>query len=185
MSFDGLKKQFTSAAITNTSKSIDALELRCQEHRCESSPAAGDTEGICISSRGFLKGFGTFSHENVGLSGRTPDLVLSFDWDLGSLDGIRCQVETAAELQQFLSTDDIWLCPHKRINDSDIVNALYGFLKRNSGREISTSCDCCDTKIRIIVTKEGNDETCRVTTKRLLGTMEKPDDPIWLTQCGV
>ena len=185
VSFDGLKTKSTSAAIKNTSKSIDALELPCQEHPCQSTPGAGDTKGICISSRGFLRGFGAFSHDNAGLSGRTPDLVLSFDWDIGSLDGIRYQVETAAELQQFLSMDDIWLCPHKKISDSDIVNALYGFLNRNSGREISTSCDCCDTKIKIVATKKGNDETCRVTTKRFLGTMEKPDDPVWLAQCGV
>ena len=184
MSFDFLKEKCTSTAIKNSSKSIDALESHCQEHRCQSSPAAGDTKGLCISSRCFLRGFGTFSYEE-GLSGHTPELSLFFDWDLGSLDGIRCQVDTAAELQQFLSMDDIWLCPHKRISDSDIVNALYGFLNRNSGREISTSCDCCDTKIKIVATKEGNDETCRVTTKRFLGTMEKPDDPVWLAQCGV
>ena len=185
VSFDGLKKTYTSAAIKNASRSIDALELHCQEHRCQSTPAAEDTKSICISSHSFLRGFGTFSHENASLSGRTPNLILSFDWDIGSLDGIRCQVETASELQQFLSMDDIWLCPHKRINDSDIVNALYGFLNRNSGREISTSCDCCNTKITIVATKEGNDETCRVTTKRFLGSMEKPDDPVWLAQCGV
>ena len=185
VSFDGLKKNYTSTAIKNTCKNIDALDLRCQEHLRQSSPAAGDTKGICISPRCFLRGFGSFSHKNAGLSGRTPELVLSFDWDIGSLDGIRCQVETAAELQQFLSMDDIWLCPHKRICDSDIVNALYGFLNRNSGHGISTSCDCCETKITIVATKEGNDETCCVTTKRFLGTMEKPDDPVWLAQCGV
>ena len=185
VSFDSLKRKCTSTAITNTSKSVNALELLCQQHRCQFIPGAGDTKSICISSRCSLRGFGTFSHENAGLSGRTPDLVFSFNWDVGSLDGIRCQVETAAELQQFLSMDDIWLCPHKRINDSDIVNALYGFLNKNSGREISTSCDCCETKITIVATKEGNNETCRVTTKRFLGTMEKPDDPVWLAQCGV
>ncbi|KAM0799845.1 hypothetical protein BDR22DRAFT_890118 [Usnea florida] len=185
VSFDCLKKKCTSTAIENTSKSIDALKLRCQEQSCQSNPAAGDTKGICISSHCLLRGFGTFSYGNVGLFGRTPDLVLSFDWEIGSLDGIRCQVETAAELQQFLSMDDISLCPHKRINDSDIVNALYGFLNRNSGRQISTSCDCCNTKITIVATQEGNDETCRVTTKRFLGTMEKPDDPVWLAQCSV
>ena len=185
VAFDDLKKKCTSTAIKNTSKGIDALELRCQEHRCQSNTTAGDTKGICISSRCFLRGFGSFSHENDGLSGRTPELVLSFDWDIGSLDGIRCQVETAAELQQFLIMDDIWLCPHKKISDSDIVNAFYGFLSRNSGREISTSCDCCDTKITVVATQEGNDETCRVTTKRFLGTMEKPDDPVWLAQCGI
>ena len=186
VSFEGLKKKCTSTAIQNTSsKSIDALELRCQEHRCQSSPAAGDTKGICLSSHCFLRGSGTFSFENVGISGRTTDLVLSFEWAIESLDGIRCQVETAAELQQFLSMDGISLCPHKRINDSDIVNALYGFLNRNSGRHISTRCDCCDTKIKIVATQEGNDETCRVTTQRFLGTMEKPDDPVWLAQCGV
>ena len=184
VSFEGLKKRCTSAAIKNASKSTNALELRFQEHRCHSTQAAGNTKGIFISSRCSLRGFGTFSHENAGLSGRTPDLVLSFDWDIGSLDGIRCQVETAAELQQFLSMDDIYLCPHKQINDSDIVNALYGFLNSHSEREISTNCDCCDTKITIVATKEGNDETCRVTAKRFLGTMEKPDDPVWLAQCG-
>ena len=181
MSYDGLKQKITSAAIKNA----DTLTLHCQEHHCQSNSAPGDTEITCISSRGFLRGFGAFSHESVGLSGRTPELILSLDWDLGSLDSIRCQVETVAELQQFLSTDDIWLCPHKRINDSDVVNALYGFLNRNSGREISTGCDCCDTRIKVIATKKWNDETCRVTTKRFLGTMEKPEDPVWLAQCGV
>ena len=185
VSFDGLRKTCTSAAIKNTSKNIDALELHCPEHRCQCTPGAGDTKGICISSRCLLRGFGSFSHENADLSGRTPELVLSFDWDIGSLKGIRCQVETAAELQQFLGMDAIWLCPHKRISDCDIVNALYGFLNSHSEREISTHCDCCETEITIVAAKEGNDETSRVTTKRVLGTMERPDDPVWLAQCGV
>ncbi|KAL9136121.1 MAG: hypothetical protein Q9175_002672 [Cornicularia normoerica] len=184
VSFEDLKEAISSAAIKDTRETIDALTLHCQEHRRQSDPAAGDARNVCVSSPGFLRGFGTYSYENPGVSGCTPRVVLSFNWDLGCLDGVRGQVETAAELQQFLSADGIWLCPHKRVNDSDIVNAIYGFVKRPSRREVRTGCGRCETEIKIVATKVGNDETCRVITERSLGTLEKPDCPVWHTQCG-
>ena len=166
-------------------KTIDALTLSCYKHRVQSDPVADNAKNVCISSPGLLRGFGVYASKDSQDPAHTPAVVLRFYWDLGFLDSIRGQVETAAELQNFLGADGIWLCPHKRISDSDVVNAIFGFVKRPSGQDVITECDCCDTEIKISVRMEGDDKTCRVAMKRYLGTLEKPDDPVWLAQCGV
>ncbi|CAD6593143.1 MAG: hypothetical protein ASARMPREDX12_006864 [Alectoria sarmentosa] len=181
LSFEALQKTATSLGIGNTSETIDALTLSCHEHRSQSDGA----KNVCTSSPGLLRGFGTYSSQGNNDPVHSRSVLLSFHWDLEFLDGVRGQVDTAAELQHFLGADGIWLCPHKRISDSDVINAIYGFVKWPSGSEVRTSCDCCDTDIKILARKEGDDEMCRVTTKRYLGAVEKPDDPQWLAQCGV
>ncbi|KAF6229474.1 hypothetical protein HO173_011514 [Letharia columbiana] len=185
LSFEDLKNTISSTAMKNHGEIVDALTLGCHEPRSQFDLAAVDPKHVCVSSPSSLRGFGTYASHVGKEPARAPGIMLSFQWDLGWLDGVRAQVETAAELQQFLNADGIWLCPHKRINDSDIVNAIYGFVKRPLGREVLTGCDSCDTEITILARREGNDETCRVTTRRYLGAVETPDDPIWLAQCGV
>lgn len=185
LSFEALQTTANSLATRSTGKTIDALTLGCHEHRSQVDPIAKSAKHVCTSSPGLLRGSGTYTLEDSKDPAHTPDVVLSFHWDLGFLSGVRGQVETAAELQEFLGADGIWLCPHKRISDSDVVNAIYGFVKRSSRREVITECDRCDTEIQISARMDGDDETCRVTTKRYLGTVEKADDPLWLAQCGV
>lgn len=186
LSFEGLQEIANSLAIKNTGETIDALTPSCHDHRSRFDPAAKDAKHICESSPSLLQGSGTYALEgSKGPSHTPPSVVLCFHWDLAFIHGIRAQVESAAELQYFLGADGISLCPHKQISDSDVINAVYGFVKRPSGREIITSCDRCDTEINISARMEGDDETCRVTTTRYLGTVEKSNDPRWLAQCGV
>ncbi|KAL9067161.1 MAG: hypothetical protein Q9161_007057 [Pseudevernia consocians] len=185
LSFEGLQKTANSLAIRNTDDAIDALTLSCPEHHSQSDPTVQKAQHVCVSAPSLLRGFGTYISERSKNAPHSPTVILCFHWDFGFLDGVRAQVETAAELQQFLGADGIWLCPHKQISDSDIVNAMYSFVKRPSGREVITGCDRCDTEIKICTRMEGGDETCRVTTKRYLGSMDKADDPQWLAQCGV
>lgn len=181
LSFKGFQETVNSLA----GETVDALTLSCHEHSGPSEPTAKNTTHICVSSPSLLRGFGNYASEASIDPSHTPNVVLYFHWDLGFLHSVRGQVETAAELQHFLSADDIWLCPHKQISDSDIVNAMYGFVQRPSGKEVRTSCDYCDTEIKILARREGDDDMCRVTTKRYLGMAEKADDSVWLAQCGI
>ena len=185
LSFERVQEIANSLAIKNIGETIDALTPSYHEHRSQIDPTSKDAKHVCESSPSLLKGSGTFAFESSKSLSHSPSVVLSFHWDLAFISGIRGQVESAAELQYFLGADDIWLCPHKQINDSDVINAIYGFVKRPSGREVMTSCDRCNTGININVRMNGGDETCRVTTKRYLGTLEKANDPQWLAQCGV
>lgn len=185
LSFERVQEIANSLAIRNTGEAIDVLTPSYHEHRSQIDPIAKDAKHVCETSPSLLKGSGTFALEGSNTPSHTPGVVLRFHWDLAFISGIRGQVESAAELQYFLGADDIWLCPHKQINDSDIINAIYGFVKRPSGREIATSCSRCDTEINISARMKGDDEACHVTTKRYLGTVEKANDPRWLAQCGV
>lgn len=185
LSFERLQEITDSLTIKNTGETIDALAPSCQHHRSRFDPAAKDAKHICESSPSLLKGSGIYALEGSKAPSHTPSVVLCFHWDLPFIHGIRGQVDSAAELQYFLGADGISLCPHKQISDSDVINAIYGFVKRPSGREILTSCNRCGTEINISSRMEGDDETCRVTTKRYLGRVEKANDPRWLAQCGV
>ena len=185
VSFEGLQKIANALAISNTGATIDALTPACHKHCGQSGPDAKNAKSVCASSPGLLRGFGTYTSEGSKDPSQTPVVILCFNWDLGILDGIRAQVETAAELQYFLSAQGVWLCPHKRISDSDIVNAIYGFVKRQRRRKVVTGCDRCNTEIKILTKMEGDDETIRVTTKRYLGTAAKANDSLWLSQCSV
>lgn len=184
LSFEGLQETANTLA-SSLGETIDALTPNCHEHRKELNPTAKDAKHICVSSPSLLRGFGTYASKGSKDPSQNSSVVLSFHWELAFLHGVRGQVATAAELQCFLGADGIWLCPHKQISDSDIINAIYGFVKKSSGPEVITSCDRCDTEINIAARMEGDDETCRVTTKRYLGTVEKANDPRWLAQCGV
>ena len=185
LSFEGLRKIAESLAISSNDVAIDALTRGCCEHRSQLDPTTKGEKNICTSSPGLLRGFGTYISDDDKDSSPTPDVVLCFHWDLGVLAGIRGQIENAAELQQFLGADGIRLCPHKQLSDSDVVNAVFGFVQRPSGQDVFTRCDRCETEIKVLATVEGDDRTCRVVTKRRLGTGKKPDDPVWLAQCDV
>ena len=184
LSFEGLQDIANALAISNPGATMDALTLRCHEHRSHYDPAAKNSKCVCVSSPGLLRGFGSYAFEVGKDPSHSPGVLLCFDWDLGLLNGIRAQVENAAELQRFLGADGIWLCPHKRISDSDIINAAYGFVKKPSGREVITACDQCDTEIKISTRMEGIDDSCHVTTNRYLGTVEKANGPMWRAQRG-
>lgn len=185
LSFEDLQKVADSLTTRNADETIDALTQSCHEHRSQIDPAVKEPKSVCVSSPGLLRGFGTYASEDSKDPAHAPGVALLFHWDLGSLDSMRGQVENAAELRHFLSADGIRLCPHKQISDSDVVNAIYAFVTRQSEKEVFTSCDCCNTEIKVSSRMEGDDQTCRVTTKRYLGTLERPDDPVWLAQCGV
>ena len=159
--------------------------MSCHEHRSHLDPATGGTKTVCVSSPGLLKGSGMYVPEDVKVPSHSPSVVLCFDWDLGLLDGIISQIENPAELQHFLGAEGIPLCSHKTLSDSDVINAIFGSVKRPSSQDVITSCDRCETEIKISAKNEGDDQTCHVTTRRYLGTVEKPDDPVWLAQCSV
>ena len=185
LSFERLHNTADAIASMNTGETIDALTLSCNEHHSQPDPTSKNARYICVSSPSSLRGCGTYSSESGKDPSHTIGVMLSFSWELGFLDGVRVQIETAAELQHFLHANDIWLCPHKQISDSDVVNAIYSFVKKPSGPKVTTGCDRCDTDIKVYTSMEGCDQMCRVTTKRYLGLLEKSDDPIWLAQCGV
>lgn len=184
LSFQNLQEIANSLTTTSTDETIDALTASCREHRSHFDGASEKTKIVCVSSPGLLKGFGTFVPEDRRDPAHDSRVALCVHWDLGSLGGIRGQVETAAELQQFLCADGIQLCPHKRISDPDVITAIFGFIKRASAQEVSTGCNRCDTEVKVVAKVEGDDWMCRVTTKRYLGTMKEPDDPVWIAQCG-
>ena len=185
LSFEDLQRDANSLTTRNADETINALTPSCHEHHSQSDPAINKAKCACVTSPGLLRGFGTYACEDGKDPAHAPGIALHFHWDLGSLESIRSQVESAAELQHFLGADGIRLCPHKEISDSDVVNAIFGFVKRQSEKEVLTGCACCDTEITVFVRMEGGDQTCRVTTKRYLGTAEKLDDPVWLAQCEV
>ena len=185
LSFESLQRISNSLAISGTGETTDALTLSCHEHRSQFDSTTNEAKTVCVSSPGLLRGCGTYVSEDSRDPAHIPGVALCFHWDLGVLDGIRGQVENAAELQQFLCADGIQLCPHKLISDADVINAIFGFMKRASAQEVNTRCDRCDTEIKVFARMEGDDQLCRVTTKRYLGTVKKPDDPVWLAQCGV
>ena len=183
LSFENLQKIATSVAIDN--ETIDALTSSCHEHRSQFDLTSKKTKSTCVSSPGLLKGSGVYIAEESKDPAHGPGVALCFQWDLGFLDGIRGQVETAAELHQFLGAEVICLCQHKRISDSDVVNAIFGFIKRPSGHDVVINCERCETEITVFAGVEGDDQMCRVTTKRYLGAARKPDDPVWLAQCDI
>ncbi len=184
-SYEGLQKKASAFASMSTGDTIDALTLGYHEHNGQPDSTSQNARHICVSSPSSLRGCGTYTSASGKDPSHTPGVMLCFRWELGLLDGVRAQIETAAELQRSLHANGIWLCPHKQISDSDVVNAIYGFLKKPSGRKVTTGCDRCDTDIKIYTRMEGGDQTCRVMTKRYLGLLEKADDPIWLAQCSV
>lgn len=184
LSFENLQEVAKSLTTSSTDETIDALTPSCREHRNQSDGTTEKAKTVCVSSPGLLRGFGAFVSEGGSDPAKISGVALCSHWDLGSLGGIRGQVETAAELQQFLCADRIQLCPHKRISDSDVINTIFGFIKRASAQEVITGCDRCDTEVKVFARMEGDDQVCRVTTKRCLGTMKEPDDPVWIAQCG-
>ena len=182
ISFEDLQKVLSSLAIKPSNETIDALTANYQEHCSQQDPATRKTKTVCISSLGLVTGYGTYSLKDDKDSSQNPSVALCFDWNLGLLDSIRCQVETAAELQQFLGAEGIPLCQHKELSDSDVINAIFTFVKRPSSQDVITGCDQCETEIKVMARMERDDQVCCVTTKRYLGLVEKPDDPSWLAQ---
>ena len=185
LSFEDVQRVAHSLTTRNADETIDALTQSCHEHRSQFDPAVKEPKSVCVSSPGLLRGFGTYASEDSKDPAHAPGVALHFHWDLGFLDSIRGQVESAAELRHFLAADGIRLCPHKNISDPDVANAIFAFAKGQSEQEVITGCECCDTEIKVYERMEGDAQTCRVTTKRYLGRVEKPDDPVWLAQCGV
>ena len=185
MSFDSLQQVVNSLTIKTTDETVDTLTTSRHGHFSRLDTATGKTKTVCMSSPGFLIGSGTYILVDGKDTSHTSGLVLCFDWELGFLDGIRCQVETAAELKHYLGVESIPICPHKRMSDSDVINAIFGFVKRPSNQDVITNCDGCGTEIKVIIRMEGDDQICYVKTKRSLGTVEKPDDPVWLAHCSV
>ena len=179
LSFEGFQQVGNSFAIDGTDDCINALMTSCHEHRGHLDPATGKTKTVCVSSPGSLTGSGTYALENWN---HTLGVVLCFDWNLGLLDGARVQIESADEVKHFFGAEAIPLCPHKRMSDSDVIDAIFGLVKRRSSRDVIADCERCATEIKVTLTTEGEDEVCHVTTKRHLGSVEQPDDPDWLAQ---
>ena len=158
--------------MTPTDKTIDALTMNYHAYRSHLDPVTGKIKTICISLSGLLKGFSTYALEHGNDSSHYLSLVLCFDWDLGSLVDIRGQIEIAAELQHFLAVQDIPLCPHKQMNGSAVVNAIFEFVKHPLSQHVTTTCDSCHTEIKVCSSNmEGDDQICHVMTKRCLGTV--------------
>ena len=184
ISFENLQQIVNSLTIKPTDETIDALMMSRHKHYSRLDPTTRKTTAICISSR-LLIGSGTYALVDGEDSLHPSSVVLCFDWDLGLLGGVKSQVETATELKHFLDAESIPLCPHKQMSDSDVINAIFGLVTRRSSQDVVTGCDRCGTEIKVIVRMEDDDEICYVKTKRYLGTMEKPDDPVWLAHCSV
>ena len=186
ISFEDLRQVVNSLAIKPTNGSINALRTSCHGHSKKPDPATGESKPICISP-GLLTGSGTYALVDGEGSSRTSSVVLCFEWDLGLLEGARSQVETAAELQHYLDAESIPLCAHKQMSDPDVIHAIFGFVKRHwsQDQDVVTGCDRCGTEIKVIVRMEEDYQICCVKTKTYLGTMEEPNDPLWLAHCSV
>ena len=183
--FDDLQKIVKSLTINGTDDTINALTTSCHEHRSYIDPVTTKNQTVCVSPPGLLRGSGTYALEDGKGPSHIPKVVLCFDWNLGLIDGIRGQIETAAELQQFLGAEGIPLCSHRLLSDSNVINAIFNLVKRPLSQDVIIGCDQCPTEIKVMARNEGDDQLCHVTTKRYLGTVEKPDDSEWLAQCGV
>ena len=185
MSFEYLQQVVKPLATRPMNEVISALTTSCHDHRNHRDPTIRKTKTVCTSSPGLLTGSGTYALEDGKNTSHILGIVLCFDWDLGLLDALRCQVESAVDLQHLLGAEGIPLCPHKQMSDSEIINAIFGFLKTPSSRDSISRCGTCDTEIEVVLRLDGDDQICHVKTKRYLGTLEELNDPVWLAQCSV
>ena len=115
-------------------------------------------------------------------------LILNIRWQL-SFEAHPELLKSVESFQQFLDSCDIFLCPHKKLSDAEIVFKAFYSLEPPTDPvekfEIASmkikGCDQCGTEFWV---SGRDDRKCRVETFRPLGTIESADDKQWLAQCS-
>ena len=103
--------------------------------------------------------------------------------------------DTVEELKRYLERGNVRLCAHKRLMDPDILALVLSIacpkgarladpIDRYLAAEGETKCPGCDTKVKLLMSKEGK-KGFHLQVERYLGLGLRDDDPIWLAQCGV
>ena len=203
LNFERLQRIANLPNFKTNSKKIDALASASEHHHRGHAMDTGDILDSCkplgpdvsvttgySSIVGSLKGFGTYVWKSTG---PVPGALLSFHWEMSCLENSKVQCESPAHLQTFLEKANIWLCPHKKISDLNLTNAMYGIINplgkpvdpidRYLAQEVGHDCAVCGTQIKVCKRKDGSSRKCRVDTVRFLGTAEHVNDPLWHGQC--
>lgn len=115
-------------------------------------------------------------------------LILNIRWQL-SFEAHSELLKSVECFQQFLDSCDIFLCPHKKLSDAEIVFKAFYSLEPPTDPvekfEIASmkikGCDQCGTEFWV---SGRDDKKCRVETFRPLGTIESAEDKQWLAQCS-
>ena len=181
---------------------IDALSPTSSCHHRGHDKATKECQDSCkpldiAQHPGFvakLKGFGSYAYKASPPAKYVPGLVLSFHWEMKCLDSSDVEYDSTMELQQFLEQTRIWLCPHKKISDMDIVNRIHPIINPNGkpadpidrylAKGERLDCEHCTTSIRVYRRTGGiQGKTCRVDTTRCLGTGLERGYSIWRDQC--
>ncbi|MCJ1457813.1 hypothetical protein MMC28_008182 [Mycoblastus sanguinarius] len=98
--------------------------------------------------------------------------------------------ESAASIQRFLDTSDVWLCPHRKLSDGRIAQKLFYIMEPSrrpvdpidrfeANVEIVKKCGYCETEIEV----QGEGRICQEKVARILGKGESSKDRRWLAQC--
>ena len=115
-------------------------------------------------------------------------LILNIRWQL-SFEARPELLKSVECFQQFLDSCDIFLCPHKKLSDEEIVFKAFYSLEPPTDPvekfEIASmkikGCEQCGTEFWV---SGRDDRKCRVETFRPLGTLGSADDKQWLAQCS-
>ena len=115
-------------------------------------------------------------------------LVLNVRWQL-SFEAHPELLKSVECFQQFLDSCEIFLCPHKKLSDEEIVFKAFYSLEPPTDPvekfEIASmkikGCAECGTDYWV---SGRDDRKCRIETFRPLGTIVSADDKQWLAQCS-
>ena len=200
LSFSRFQRIMNLPDFKNNRAKLDCLTPASDYHHRGHDKDSKECQDSCkplsdVSSSGIigtLKGFGTYAWKNTG--SHSPGLVLSFHWEMKCLSPGEVTYRAVHELKEYLTKANVQLCPHKRLDDLDIVNAIHPIVNtdgvpadpidRYLAKQESKDCKFCDTTIKVYMRTGGiAGKTCRVDTKRYLGS-GKDNETQWGKQCA-
>lgn len=122
-----------------------------------------------------------------------PGFQLSASWEVVS-SRLSYSDYSKDDMRQMLEGSNVWLCPHTRLCNDWVINAMFRLLKQNEGGRttkglegIRDNFDCCRTAVQVRCLTERplqELEAClQVNTKRELGQGLCKDDEDWQGQC--
>ena len=121
-----------------------------------------------------------------------PGFELSASWEV-VWSRLQYSDHWKDDLRNVLERSDVWLCPHTRLCNSWVVNAMFRTLKQNEGGRtnkglegIRNHCNKCRTAVQVRCLTERPlqepEALLQVNTKRQLGQGLREDDDDWLRQ---
>ena len=198
LSFDRLQRILALPNFKDVflNKTLDALTANCtpsQQH--DFSPGSytrtcrlPQAEGSCYTSPQ-----GTFvyhyDHNQRGLS-------LHSNWTFTHTPS--AVDDSYGTLRRFLDHTGVWLCPHRRLGDPVVAEALHGRLHPDQVMDpveqyevqarSRDNCEACETGFEMDYGPGrlgGHQRVVTVSTARFVGGAEAVDDPVWRAQCGM